>query len=157
MVLVRKNRKSVKKTVLNYDKVRKSERRYAAFMFVPVYILIFGLFVFFVGQVEDDLGGYRSYFHTIGVNRNSVTESKMPGNGKPGTVNEPNADGRIELNYASVELLDTLPGIGPRKAEAISETRAEMNGFRTVEDLLNVEGIGEKTFGKLRPYLYISE
>lgn len=156
-MLVRKNRKTVKKTILNYDKVQKSERRYAAFMFVPGYILVFGLILFFVGQVEDDLAGYRSYFHTVGIENALITDSKMPVSGKLGMVDEPDKDGRIELNSASVELLDTLPGIGPRKADAISETRADMNGFRSVEDLLNVEGIGEKTFEKLRPYLYISE
>ena len=57
---------------------------------------------------------------------------------------------RVELNSADKAALESLPGIGPRTAELIIEYRAENGGFEKVEDLMNVRGIGERTFLRLR-------
>ncbi|KEZ51090.1 helix-hairpin-helix domain-containing protein [Metabacillus indicus] len=56
----------------------------------------------------------------------------------------------VNLNKASSEELQTLTGIGPAKAEAIIAYREETGGFKTVEDLMNVSGIGEKSFEKVK-------
>ncbi|MFN4268814.1 MAG: ComEA family DNA-binding protein [Fervidobacterium pennivorans] len=55
----------------------------------------------------------------------------------------------IELNTASIEELQTLPGIGPSKARAIVEYRKQ-HPFTKPEDLMNVPGIGQKTYEKLK-------
>src|SRR5690625_5978989 len=62
------------------------------------------------------------------------------------TVNFSNEqeDGKINLNQASVEEIITLNGIGPKKAQAIVDYREENGPFQQVEDLLQVNGIGEK-------------
>ena len=57
---------------------------------------------------------------------------------------------RVELNTADKAALETLPGVGPRTAELIIEYRAENGGFEKIEDLMNVRGIGERTFLRLR-------
>jgi competence protein ComEA len=55
----------------------------------------------------------------------------------------------VELNSAAAEDLETLPGIGPAKAEMIIEYRDSNGGFSTKEDLKKISGIGEKTYEKL--------
>lgn len=60
---------------------------------------------------------------------------------------------QISVNAASTEELETLPGIGPSLALRIIEYRRTHGGFKTLEDLKNVKGIGEKLFAKIQPYL----
>lgn len=52
---------------------------------------------------------------------------------------------KIRINYATLEEIESLPGIGPSKAEAIIQYRDEHGYFKKIEDLLEVSGIGEKT------------
>lgn len=62
---------------------------------------------------------------------------------------------RINLNTATAEILDSLPGIGAKKADAIIEMRERMGGFRSVEDILNVDGIGEKILAEIKHMIYV--
>lgn len=57
---------------------------------------------------------------------------------------------QLDLNTATAEQLETLPGIGEVKAAAILAVRAERGGFRSVEELESVRGIGPALLGKLR-------
>jgi competence protein ComEA len=59
----------------------------------------------------------------------------------------------INLNTATIEQLETLPGIGRKTAERILEYRTKSGGFKRIEDLMNVKGIGEKSFLKLKPLI----
>ena len=58
--------------------------------------------------------------------------------------------GRISLGSATLEQLDTLPGIGPVTAQAIIDYRTEHGRFTSVDDLLDVKGIGEATLADIR-------
>ena len=60
---------------------------------------------------------------------------------------------RLDLNDATEEELEGLPGIGPVLAERILERRAELGAFRTREDVLSVSGIGEATYAAIEPYI----
>lgn len=60
------------------------------------------------------------------------------------------AAGLLDLNSAGVEQLDALPGVGPVTAGRIVEWRTRNGRFATVDQLREVEGIGERRFGQLR-------
>jgi comEA protein len=61
----------------------------------------------------------------------------------------------IDVNTASEEQLEVIPGIGPAMAQRIIAWREENGRFESVEDLLNIRGIGVKTLEKLRPYVVV--
>ncbi|MEI6668781.1 MAG: helix-hairpin-helix domain-containing protein [Acidobacteriota bacterium] len=63
---------------------------------------------------------------------------------------------QINLNTATAEQLDRLPGVGPKTAALIIEYRQKNGGFKKVEDVMNVRGIGEKSFLKLRPFITVT-
>lgn len=64
-------------------------------------------------------------------------------------------NGPVNINTASVEQLMTLNGIGDVKAKAIVNYRNENGSFSSVDELLNVSGIGEKTLEKIRAYITV--
>jgi comEA protein len=61
----------------------------------------------------------------------------------------------INLNAASVAQLQTLPGIGASAAQRIVEYRQKNGAFKKIEELMNVKGIGEKSFLKLKPLITV--
>jgi competence protein ComEA len=64
--------------------------------------------------------------------------------------------GTVNLNTASIKDLETLPGIGPKTAERIVAYRQKNGPFKKIEELMNVQGIGEKSFLKLKPQLTVA-
>jgi competence protein ComEA len=62
---------------------------------------------------------------------------------------------KINLNSATVEQLQTLPGIGPAIAKSIVEHRAKSGKFNRIEEIINIKGVGEKKFQKIKDRLVI--
>jgi competence protein ComEA len=62
----------------------------------------------------------------------------------------------VNLNTATVTELMQLPRVGQKTAERIVAFRKQHGGFQRPEELMNVKGIGEKAFAKLRPFLSIA-
>jgi len=61
----------------------------------------------------------------------------------------------VNINTASAAELDSLPGIGAKTAARIIEYRQKNGPFKKVEELMNVRGVGEKNFLKLKPQLTV--
>ncbi|MEV6164058.1 ComEA family DNA-binding protein [Streptomyces sp. NPDC052052] len=72
------------------------------------------------------------------------TGGNAGGSGDPTT-------GPVSLNRATVEQLDTLPGVGPVLARHIIDYRTQHGGFRSVDELREVNGIGDRRFADLQP------
>lgn len=66
------------------------------------------------------------------------------------------ASAPVNLNTATAAQLETLPGIGKATAERILEYRQKNGSFKKVEDLMNVRGVGEKSFLKLKPLVTVT-
>ncbi|MFE6891850.1 helix-hairpin-helix domain-containing protein [Streptomyces sp. NPDC057694] len=119
-------------------------------------------------RVADALraaGGVRPGADTAGLNRarlltdgeqvlvgEPVTAGAAPPGGSGGTGGSAAAApaGPIGLNTASAEQLDTLPGVGPVLAQHIVDYRTEHGGFRSVDELREVNGIGDRRFEDLQ-------
>ena len=66
------------------------------------------------------------------------------------------ASNPVNLNSASVAQLQTLPGIGASTAQRIVDYRQKNGSFKKIEELMNVKGIGEKSFLKLKPLITVA-
>ena len=82
-----------------------------------------------------------------------------PGPGLPGPPEANGAEGfrRLDINRASAQELMLLPGIGPKKAEAVIAYREANGPFAGVESLMDVKGIGRATLERLRPFVSAGE
>ncbi len=63
--------------------------------------------------------------------------------------------GQININTARIDELIQIPGIGPAYAKKIIEYRTKYNGFRTIEEIKRIKGIGDKTFEKMKGYIKV--
>ena len=67
----------------------------------------------------------------------------------------PNDDGTVNINSASKEVLMTLPGIGESKADDIIKYREETGGFKSIEDIMKIQGIKEGVYNKIKDRISI--
>jgi competence protein ComEA len=72
-----------------------------------------------------------------------------PGKARATTANP------VNLNTASAAQLQTLPGVGASAAQRILDYRQKNGSFKKIEELMNVKGIGEKSFLKLKPLITV--
>ena len=89
---------------------------------------------------------------TVSAQQPKAAAARTPAAKQAATAASP-----VNLNTATQAQLETLPGIGPKAAQRILEYRQKNGGFKKAEDLMNVKGIGEKSFLKLKPQVTIGE
>ncbi len=86
--------------------------------------------------------------------------AKGEASGSAGSGGETNAsnyeeEGKININTADSVQLQSIPGIGPSKAERIIEYRQSNGRFKTIDDIKNISGIGNKTFESIKEYITV--
>jgi len=104
-------------------------------------------------KVEDEMV---IYIPQKGEKLDEITSNllKMPTSGTSQGDNGMKEQ-KVNLNKADEALLTTLSGIGPSKAQSIISYREENGSFKTIEDLKQVSGIGDKTFEKLKDFITV--
>lgn len=88
-------------------------------------------------------------------NAKTVVASVMEDVAEEVTSDMEEASGRLDLNSASAMELQTIPGIGEVLSQRIIEYRDANGDFHTVQELMNIKGIGEKTFAKIKDYVEV--
>lgn len=66
---------------------------------------------------------------------------------------KPQTTGKLNINIATQKEFQLLPGIGKSKALDILKLRTQIKGFKRLDDLLKVKGLGKKLFAKIEPYI----
>ena len=87
----------------------------------------------------------------IGSSSLAAMQAKAAPAKAPATASAP-----VNLNTATQAQLEALPGIGAATAKRIIEHRQKNGGFKKIEELMNVKGIGEKSFLKLKPLVTVA-
>lgn len=119
-----------------------------------------------IGDAVEACGGFTSLADRAGINLAQKAEDGMQINiaarqeqTAGSTAGAPAANssqgGFVNLNTATKEELDTLPGIGPAMASRIIEYRQANGSFKSIEDIKEVKGIGEAKFAKMKDRLRI--
>lgn len=86
----------------------------------------------------------------------SNVNGNVPGLNPSGGANgSPTGSGRVSLNKAGLKELMSLPGIGESKANAIIAYRTDNGGFRSIDELLNIKGIGPKILERIRDRMVV--
>lgn len=124
----------------------KSERQTVVFLLV-----CFGL-----GMV---IKSYRYFHQAVPVSHATNLLSAAPAAGRHRTQEEGGASHASEkglrINRASLEELENIPGVGPVIGKRILEYRVRNGGFRSLDELMKVRGIGRKSYEKMAPFLAI--
>lgn len=91
----------------------------------------------------------------LGVAHSAVAQEPASPRASARSAKAP-AVGQVNINTASATELEALPGIGAKTAARIVEYRQKNGPFKKVEDLMNVRGVGEKNFLKLKPQITVT-
>jgi competence protein ComEA len=127
-----------------------------------------GLYSLPVGSRFNDAilaaGGFTSEADTSSVNLAQILEDgqkiDIPGINNPASPGTQNGlgqpmEGVININTATVDQLDTLPGIGTKTAQDIIDFRSSNGDFTTIEDIMDVPGIGQGKFEAIKDLITV--
>lgn len=132
------------------------DNRLWAILFIAVYILM----IAFLRHVDSETVARESrpqmMLHVNGGELTWLPEDEAVHDGKPTEVPAeftPFFFARVPVNSAGMDVLQTLPGIGPGMAERITEFRTTHGPIRNSETFMRIPGIGSKRYESLQPYI----
>lgn len=112
-----------------------------------------------IGELEDRIAELENQKSELAnVQPQAVVETSQtvePAGNVAGAATSQPVSGKVNINTASSAQLDTLPGIGPAYAGRIIDYRNSHGGFKSIDEIKNVKGIGDKTFEKFRDRITI--
>lgn len=111
-----------------------------------------------VASIEETLPDANQITQIIPSTAVNVTDASMMATQTESIADPtvvPVEDKRVNLNTATLEELDALPGVGPSTAKNIIAYRENHGGFAAPEEIMNVKRIGEKTFDKLKAHITV--
>ncbi|WP_300386487.1 helix-hairpin-helix domain-containing protein [Clostridium sp.] len=119
-----------------------------------------------IKDIIDKAGGLTEKANIEKINRaKKLTDNELiiiPNNDNVNEVSGSNfintteeKSGKININTADLSKLKEIPGVGDVKAKSIIEYREKSGGFKSIEDIKNIDGIGEKTFEKIKDSISI--
>lgn len=101
----------------------------------------------------EDLINYLDLHHDSSLDHYSLNEQLV--NNQIISIAKEKQVEKISINSASIEQLITLKGIGETMANRIIDYRNENNGFKSLEDIKNVKGIGDKVFDNIKDFIVL--
>jgi competence protein ComEA len=99
---------------------------------------------------------FRALFASLVICLLLVTPASPAAQSKPGQATKA-APAVVNLNTATSSQIEMLPGVGASTAKRIIEYRDKNGGFKKIEELMNVKGIGEKSFLKLKSLVTVGD
>jgi competence protein ComEA len=83
------------------------------------------------------------------------SENRKSSSSMPDYSQSSDKEDKININTADSSELQTIPGIGPSKAQSIIDYREQNGYFATTEDIMDVTGIGQKTYASIKDYIVV--
>ena len=108
----------------------------------------------FTGRSQN--AAYNIIFFDIDSKDNASDNNKYSENETADPTDDENQTGKININTAGVNELIRLPGIGETKAKSIIAYREAYGGFVAIEEIMEVKGIGQSTFEKIKDLITIN-
>lgn len=130
-----------------YEKYNTADK-YKRLMFIPIILICVSLYVIGYNAVYEKSKETDPELMVV-AEKQKETEEKVESAAEK-VIDEP-----IDINSATVEQLTKIPHIGEKRAQAIIDLRKEMRGFRSVDEIVYVKGIGTGVAETLKEYIIV--
>ncbi len=119
-----------------------------------VMFLVFALIIVVFAKNQNKTDNESSSSDQISLQYKTVSKQAYLNNSSDNKTSDYFTE-KVNINTATIEQLDALPNIGKKRSESIIEYREANGGFEKIEDIMNVNGIGEKMFADIKDFIVV--